>query len=50
MYFAGDPHQDQDYILNDVPAEERRRVIVAMQDPPREYEPTARLCHFDIIL
>lgn len=50
MYFAGDPHQDKDHILNDIPAEERSRVIVAMQEPSREYEPTSRVCHFDLIL
>jgi len=50
MYFAGDPHQDRDYILNEVPAVERKRVIVEMQEPPRQYEPTSRLCRFDLIL
>ena len=50
MYFAGDPHQDRDYILNDIPVAERRQVIVEMQVPTREYEPASRLCRFDITL
>ena len=50
MYFAGDPHQPDDYILNKVPAPQRDRVIVTMERPGKEFEPEARLCRFDLTL
>jgi protocatechuate 3,4-dioxygenase beta subunit len=50
MYFAGDAHQQTDYILNEVPANQRDRVIVQLGSPGAEYEPDARLGHFDLTL
>jgi protocatechuate 3,4-dioxygenase, beta subunit len=50
MYFAGDAYQQTDYILNEVPADQRDRVIVQLGSPGAEYEPDARLGHFDLTL
>lgn len=50
MYFAGDPYHRGDYILNDVPAEERARVIVELLPPGRDYEPDSKVGHFDLIV
>jgi protocatechuate 3,4-dioxygenase beta subunit len=48
MYFAGDAHQATDYILNDVPADQRDRVIVQLEQAGRDYEPEARVVRFDL--
>lgn len=50
MYFAGDPHQDKDGILNDVPSPERARLIVPMEPPPPDYERDAKICRFEVTL
>lgn len=50
MYFAGDPYHQKDYILNDVPPAERKRVIVELEEPGRGHEPNSRLCRFDLTL
>ena len=50
MYFAGDSHQDTDYILERVPRAERNRVIVALERPGPDYEAEVRLCRFDLTL
>ena len=50
MYFAGDGHQATDYILNDVPADQRAQVIVQLESPGADYEPNARLGRFDLTL
>ena len=50
MYFAGDPYHKGDFILNDVPVEERARVIVELLAPDRNYEPDSKVCHFDVVL
>ncbi|MGH7230178.1 MAG: hypothetical protein ACREJU_02315 [Nitrospiraceae bacterium] len=50
MYFAGDPHQEKDYILNKVSDTERARVIVAMEQPRSDYDRDAPLCRFDLTL
>ena len=50
MYFAGDAYQATDYILNDVPADQRTRVIVQLDSPGEEYEREARVGRFDLTL
>ena len=50
MYFAGDAYQATDYILNDVPADQRARVIVQLESSSADYEPDARLGRFDLTL
>ena len=50
MYFAGDPYHKGDFVLNEVPAEERARVIVEPLAPGRDYEPDSKVCHFDVVL
>lgn len=50
MYFVGDPHQTDDYILNKVPSAQRDRVIVTMEKPDKDFEPDARVCRFDLTL
>ena len=50
MYFAGDAYQATDYILNDVPTDQRARVIVQLESPGADYEPEARLGRFDLTL
>ena len=50
MYFAGDPYQGNDFILNKVPESERGRVIVVMEHPRSDYDRDAPLCRFDLTL
>jgi protocatechuate 3,4-dioxygenase beta subunit len=50
MYFAGDAHQATDYILTDVPADQRDRVIVQLEQAGRDYEAEARGGRFDLTL
>jgi protocatechuate 3,4-dioxygenase, beta subunit len=48
MYFAGDADQATDYILNDLPADQRDRVMVRLESPGADDEPDARLGRFDL--
>ncbi|MEX5280425.1 MAG: protocatechuate 3,4-dioxygenase [Nitrospiraceae bacterium] len=50
MYFAGDPHQEDDYILRRVPPAERSRVIVPFESPTGDVESTAKVCRFNLTL
>lgn len=50
MYFVGDPYQDKDGILNEIPTPDRNHVIVAMELPPPEYERDTKICRFDVTL
>jgi protocatechuate 3,4-dioxygenase, beta subunit len=50
MYFAGDAFQAADHILNDVPSNERPRVIVQLQQPGADYEADSRIGRFDLTL
>jgi protocatechuate 3,4-dioxygenase beta subunit len=50
MYFAGEALNDEDLILREVPAEERARVVVALEPPPPGAEPEARCCRFDLVV
>jgi protocatechuate 3,4-dioxygenase, beta subunit len=50
MYFVGDAFQASDYILNDVPSNERERVVVQLEQPGADYEPDARVGRFDLTL
>jgi hypothetical protein len=50
MYFAGDPHQASDYILNKVPEAERERVIVTLEPPGHGSDPNVLICRFDLTL
>lgn len=50
MYFTGDAHQSTDYILNDVPEDERDRVVVRLDQAGAGYETNARLGRFDLTL
>lgn len=50
MYFTGDPYHQKDYILNDVPPTERKRVIVELEEARREFETGSRLCRFDLVM
>jgi len=50
MYFVGDAFQAADHILNDVPSNERERVIVQLELPGADYESDARLGRFDLTL
>ena len=50
LYFAGDPYQEKDYILNDVPAAERSRVMVKLEEAGQEFETGSRVCRFDLTL
>jgi protocatechuate 3,4-dioxygenase beta subunit len=51
MYFAGDPLNARDRLLNAIrdPAE-RARLVVALQPPPPDLDPDSRLAQFDIVL
>lgn len=50
LYFAGDPHQENDYILNDVPAGDRSRVIVPLGEAGKEFQAGSKVCRFDLTL
>ncbi|HKN86710.1 MAG TPA: protocatechuate 3,4-dioxygenase [Nitrospiraceae bacterium] len=50
MYFAGDAFQAADHILNEVPSNERERVIVSLEQPGADYESDARVGRFDLTL
>jgi len=50
MYFAGDPHQASDYILNRVPTAERERVIVTPEPQGPGSESDVLICRFDLTL
>jgi protocatechuate 3,4-dioxygenase beta subunit len=50
MYFAGDPYQDQDFILRDIPPSERDLVVVSMEPPAPDQERDAKICRFDLTL
>ena len=49
MYFAGDAYQQTDYILNEVPADQRDRVIVQLGSPGADMNPMS-LGQFDLTL
>ena len=48
MYFVGDPHQDEDLILNGIPSGERGRVIIAPGPADQTHDKEALICRFDI--
>ena len=50
MYFKGDPLNDKDLILLDIPAVERERVIVDFRPSSAELEPGSLTGNFDINL
>jgi protocatechuate 3,4-dioxygenase, beta subunit len=50
MYFAGDPHQAEDYILNKVAEADRERVIVTLEQPRSDYDRDVPLCRFNLTL
>lgn len=50
LYFAGDPLNQPDQILQALPSEERERVTVPLQPAPPGSEAGARLCVFEITL
>lgn len=50
MYFNGDALNDRDLILQQIPASERRRVIVDFQRSPVGFEPGSLIGNFDITL
>ena len=50
MYFAGDPLNDEDRVLQGLPAEDRASLVVELRDPEPSMDPLARLCDFPITL
>ena len=48
MYFSGDRYLDSDFILRDIPREQRHRVIVERQNAGGEFEPDTGLYQFDL--
>jgi protocatechuate 3,4-dioxygenase beta subunit len=50
MYFKGDPLNDADLILGDIPPAERAGVVVEFLPSPAGYEPGSLLGEFDITL
>jgi protocatechuate 3,4-dioxygenase, beta subunit len=50
LYFVGDRFQDTDPILNDVPRQDRNRVIVMMDEPGADYDRDARIARFNVTL
>lgn len=50
MYFAGNPLNDQDAILEQLPAAERARVVIPFSPAPVGMEPGALIGEFDITL
>jgi protocatechuate 3,4-dioxygenase, beta subunit len=49
LFFAGEPLNAQDFVLQGVPRG-RDRLIVALQPPPASEDPAARLVQWDIVL
>lgn len=50
MYFSGDPHQEDDYVLRRVPSTERSRVIVPLEAPTGNFDAVAKVCRFNLVL
>jgi protocatechuate 3,4-dioxygenase beta subunit len=50
MYFVGDPYQDKDGILNNLPRAQRDLIIVPMEQPTPEYEQDSKIARFDLTL
>ncbi len=50
LYFHGDPHQDRDHILQDIPAGERGRVMTSFEPPAGGMEPEAKLAHVELVV
>lgn len=50
LYFAGDPYQDKDRILQTVPDEERERVVVHLEEPGVDDKSGAKVARFDLTL
>ena len=50
MYFVGDKDNAGDQILNAIPVAERASVLVELEDPTPDLEPTSKLCQFDLTL
>lgn len=51
MYFAGDPLNARDRLLNGVgDPSARARLVVALENPPPDLEPGSRVASFDIVL
>ncbi len=51
MYFAGNPLNERDHLLNNIPEpDERKRLMVALQPPPPSLEPASRVGVFNLVL
>lgn len=50
IYFQGDPHQERDYILQEVPPGARTRVIAALEPPAAGMEDGAKLAHVELVV
>ena len=50
LYFDGDPYLEQDYIFQDVPIAERRRVVARSEPPEPGKEREGRLYRFDLVV
>lgn len=50
MYFSGDPLNDRDFIIQDLPRQERESVIVDFTAAPADFEPGALMGSFEIKL
>ncbi|MBI4042549.1 MAG: hypothetical protein HY391_03625 [Deltaproteobacteria bacterium] len=50
MYFAGDPLNDKDLILQRLSQENQRSVIVELNEPTSDHEPGSKVCRFNITL
>jgi protocatechuate 3,4-dioxygenase, beta subunit len=50
MYFAGDPLNDKDLILQALPPEERARVVVSFRPAGEGHEPGSLSGEFDLVL
>ncbi len=50
MYFKGDPYNDKDFILQDLPTAERELVIVDFQPSAVGFEPGSLTGNFDVTL
>jgi len=50
MYFQGEPLNEKDFILQEVPAAERSRVVIEFRPSPRDLEPESLTGTFDITL
>jgi protocatechuate 3,4-dioxygenase, beta subunit len=50
MYFAGNPYNSTDRILQSLSQAEQERVVVSLENPSPEFDPISKVCTFNVSL